>query len=242
MDIPYNGCRPCAVNPLEYEDPSEQDVLKLQEDLAKRLNLLGLKTTALIFKCLEEDAVHRERRAADTFATVTTFIDKRLRVELQALYDEWLRFFVDHLPTMMQVQTFEIAEEMEDEYDPETGELLRSRPRKVKNAIGFQVFAELSRLYYLLQRHKLIQEVYESEIVSLSNTRHDSWIGIYNSFDISAQYEEKEEKDEEVEEKLFLMKQLWEKSLAKAKNLFWALMDLEKVYEKALIEQTLSLW
>lgn len=196
---------------MEYDDPSEKDVLELMEDFSIRINVLGLKTTAHISKCLEEDAVHSEMRTRDPFCILESYMDKRTQVELGALFKDWQIFYVDHYPTMMQIETYEMIDELEDEYDPETGELLRSRPRKVKNALGFQIFAELTRLFYLINRPKLIQEVYESEIVSLANTRHDSWIAIYRSFDISEQYEEKEEKDEEVEEKLDRMQQLWEK-------------------------------
>ena len=213
MDIPYASCRPCAVNPLDYENASEKDVLELQEDLAMRINALGHKTTFYISKCLEEDKVHAEMRDEDPFSILVTFIeeDKRCSIELNALFGEWERFFVDHVPTMLEVQTYELEDELEDEFDQETGELLRTRSRRVKNALGFQVFAELTRLFYLINRKKLIAEVYESEIVSLCNTRHDSWIAIYKSFDITAHYEEKEEKDAEVEERLDQMKLLWEK-------------------------------
>jgi len=213
MEIPYAACRPCNINPLEYENPSEKDVIELQEDLAKRISTLGLKTTSYILLCLEEDQQHRQMRDEDPFFVLETFIehDKKCRVELKALFDEWQRFYIDHIPTMLQVQSYEFEDELEDEFDPETNELLRSRPRKVKNALGFQIFAELCRLFYLMNRRKLIEEIYESEIISLCNTRHDSWIAIYQSFDISDQYEEKEAKDNEVEERLVQMKTLWEK-------------------------------
>jgi len=89
-------------------------------------------------------------------------------------------------------------------------------PRKMKNTLGMHIFFELTRLYGLIHRPKLLEEQDNITFIpieelttdnyvmllSLSRTQHKLWINIVNTFDISELYDAKEDPDKVVEETL----------------------------------------
>lgn len=129
---------------------------------------------------------------------------------LHLLYDEWKDFFLDHLGIMFETHTFQLYDDSEGEEAGDEESLY-----KVRHTFGLQVWVELSRLNYLCQFHikQSVLGAHELEnIISLeSETEHPSWISIVKTFDISGQYEKDEEKDEEVEERHALIREVWRK-------------------------------
>jgi hypothetical protein len=164
--------------------------------LFERITRLGQMTTEYINRTFEEDDAHAAQLKEDEYASKRTFMSEpREREKIQKLFDTWLEYFIIHMEPMREIQIFVID------------------GKKVRTTLGIHVFTELTRLNLLLQRPRLMVDLYEEEMQSLENTHHPSWIQIVESFDITSQYEEKEEKDAEVEHRLLVMKDLWKKPI-----------------------------
>lgn len=167
--------------------------------LFKRITRVGLFTTEHIERCVREDEQH-ERDAQDE----SNFLQKARRTymsepdaqrQVRQVYDAWLEYYVIHMEDMREVREYTI------------------NGRKVRTSLGLHIFTELTRLNYLLERPRLMVDLYEEEMASLEHTRHPSWVSIVNTFDITGQYEEKEDKDEHVESRHEMLKTLWKRPI-----------------------------
>jgi len=158
--------------------------------LFEALTRLGKYTTKLLRQCVEEDEMHQNNpdEPKKTFMTL-----EDIRKEVTCLFEAWMGYFVVHAEAMKETQTF-IME-----------------GKKISTTVGYHLFTELTRLNYLLERPRLMVDLFEEDMQSLDNTHHPSWINIVNSFDITGQYEEKEDKDADVESQLQELKVLWKR-------------------------------
>jgi hypothetical protein len=164
------------------------------KNLFASITRLGQYTTELLQQCLEEDERHFiESEREDNYLRTTFVSEKEVKERTLKLFNAWLEYFVVHTELMHEIQMFVIE------------------GKKVRITLGVHIFTELTRLNYLLERPRLMVDMYEEEMQSLENTHHHSWIEIVNSFDISKQYEEKEDKDAEVESRLVALKTLWKR-------------------------------
>lgn len=166
------------------------------KNLFQNITRLGQYTTDLLKQCLEEDERHEKEREEDDIYLRTTFMsEEEHRTKIQKLFDVWLEYYVTYIESMREVQIFIIE------------------GKKIRITLGVHIFCELTRLNYLLQRPRLMVDMYEEEMPSLEHTEHPSWVTIVNSFDISNQYEEKEDKDTDVETRLAALKSLWSRPI-----------------------------
>lgn len=164
--------------------------------LFERIVCLGKFTTEYITRAFKEDDEHARLTEQDKFAAKHTFVSQPMEnTKLSRLFDAWREYYIIHMESMREIHIFIIE------------------GKKVRTSIGIHVFTELTRLNMLLQRPRLMVSLYEEEMQSLENTHHPSWVQIVNSFDISSQYEEKEDKDVEVEHRLQVLKDLWKKPI-----------------------------
>lgn len=164
--------------------------------LFERIVRLGKLTTDYITRTFEEDEEHVNLLKRNEYAAKRTFMSQpQEKAKLLRLFEAWREYYIIHMEPMREIQIFIID------------------GRKVRTSLGIHVFTELTRLNMLLQRPRLMVDLYEEEMQSLENTHHPSWVQIVNSFDISNQYEEKEDKDAEVEHRLQMMKDLWKKPI-----------------------------
>lgn len=164
--------------------------------LFKAITRLGKYTTKLLRKCVDEDEEYERYKQKNDFmqrARTTFMSDPTFKSNVGKLFDVWMEYFVRYAETMREVQMYLIE------------------GRKIRTTLGTHVFTELTRLNYLLQRPRLMVDLLEEEMQSLDNTHHPSWISIVNSFDITTQYEEKEDKDLDVESRLVIFRGLWKK-------------------------------
>jgi hypothetical protein len=159
--------------------------------LFEALARLGKYTTKLLRQCVDEDEMHQHN--GDDDAKKTFMSSEKIRKEVTSLFEAWMGYFVIHAEAMKETQTFV------------------TDGKKVNTTVGYHLFTELTRLNYLLQRPRLMLDLSEEDMQSLDNTHHPSWINIVNSFDISNQYEEKEDKDMDVETQLQELKVLWKR-------------------------------
>lgn len=163
--------------------------------LYESITRVGVFTTEQITRCLEEDDQHaRDAEVEENFlqkARHTFMQEREWQTRVKRIYDAWLDFYVTHMEDVREVREHMI------------------NGRKVRTTLGLHIFTELTRLNYLLQRPRLMVDLYEEEMMSLNHTLHPSWISIVNTFDITGQYEEKEDKDQEVESRLAMLKTLW---------------------------------
>lgn len=179
------------------------------KDIYYSLAHLGALTTEYLQRCAREDQdyeldVQRMEEDEDDGmffgVTKSTFVDEPEHVSiLQKLFDAWQQFFLEHWEVMHEVHT----RIMEDELEPGT-----NKPRKLRTTFGTNVFAELSRLFYLLQRPIILMEL-PGQHISLDKTKHSLWISVCATFDISSQYGEKEDKDTIVEDANAFLKNMW---------------------------------
>lgn len=170
------------------------DFRSAYKNLFLSITRLGQYTTELLQQCVEEDERHLIESAKEDSYLRTTFVsEKEVREKTLKLFHVWQEYFVIHTELMHETQMFVIE------------------GKKVRITLGVHIFTELTRLNYLLERPRLMVDMYEEEMQSLENTHHPSWIEIVNSFDISKQYEEKEDKDAEVESRLVALKTLWKR-------------------------------
>lgn len=164
----------------------------------ERLDNLSLYTTALLTRCAQEDDEYDAREDQFFFMRDTCVREKT--DQLQRLFDAWQEFFIINIESMKEIRN----DTMSEEIDVET-----ARPRVIRSTMGHSTFTELSRLFYLLNRPRLLIVETDEEKVSLKNTKHPLWVSIVNSFDITADYEDKEEADVVVEARLLKMKAMW---------------------------------
>ena len=110
------------------------------------------------------------------------------------LYRVWLEYFVTHHTSLMEIQDLPVP----------IGRIFT----------GLQIFTELTRLFYL-EQIPLIRMLPDYVPVTLEeDTRNPLWVVVYKSFDISDQYEAKEEKDTNVEDRLVHVKRVWSTDIA----------------------------
>jgi hypothetical protein len=182
---------PFEVNHFE-RDMTFEEAFSIETE---RIENLANYVTTCIKLCGEEDA---------RVVTTTIVSRKQLRDKILKLYDVWLEHLIEHCEPLQEVKDYEI----EDELDSVT-----FKPRRFKHSTGMQVFTELTRLFYLKQRPLLIVGEFEEEMVRLSSMKDDCWVKIVQTFDITDQYVEKEDKDDEVESRYVKMKSIWEKPI-----------------------------
>lgn len=183
------------------------------KELYVRLATLGGVVTEYLQRCAHEDEAYEqdvrqahENNDDDAFFGIvkSTFVGERQHVKaLETLYDAWFSFFLEHWEVMHEVQIRVI----EDECEPGT-----NKPRKIRTTLGTSVFTELLRITFLLQRPAVVMEI-ENEHVRLSTTKNPLWIRMEQTFDISNQYEEKEDRDTIVEDRLQLLRSMWERPI-----------------------------
>lgn len=167
----------------------------------ERLNALGEFTSELLSKCAEEDEQHQIDNPFFNFQS--TFVAEAHYVStFKTLFEAWREYYIVHIETMKEIRN----ETLTQQIDPNT-----LKPRKLKMTVGHSVFTEISRLFFLIHRPRLLIAQFEEEMISLKNTQHPMWISIVNSFDISDQYEKKEDKDVDVETRLIRMRAMWQK-------------------------------
>jgi hypothetical protein len=166
------------------------------KNLFSSITRLGQYTTELLTECVEEDDRHaRGQKEEDSYLKVTFMSEKENQEKITKLFSVWLEYYVTYIESMRETQTFIIE------------------GKKVRTTLGVHIFTELTRLNYLLQRPRLMVDMYEEEMPSLEHTQHPSWVTIVNSFDITNQYEEKEGKDADVESRLETLKSLWSRPI-----------------------------
>lgn len=183
------------------------------KSLFERIAYLGGTTTEYLKRCAQEDTAYDsdvsralDAGEADAFFGITkvTFVGEEAHVKcLRKLFDAWFVFFLEHWEVMHDVNSWTI----EDEFQAGT-----NKPLKIRTTIGTSVFTELTRLFYLLHRPQIVMEMAQ-EHVTLSALQHDLWISIERTFDISNQYQEKEDRDQTVESRLLLLRQMWERPI-----------------------------
>lgn len=161
----------------------------------ERINALGKYTTQKIARCVEED----ESSPEDSLNTYLS--DPREQREIRHLFETWRNHYIVYLEDMQEIRHVTTAE-----LDPET-----LKRRKLKDSHGLHVFMEITRLFALLNYPRILLGL-EDE-VALENMEHPLWVSIASSFDISAQYEAKEERDEEVEERYARLRVMWSKPI-----------------------------
>lgn len=157
---------------------------------------LGVHNYELLKQCAEEDERHeKEMQEEDNYLRTTFVSEVEQQQSLRKLYSVWLEYFVTYTESMREVQMYIMD------------------GKKIKTTLGLHVFTELTRLNYLINRPRLMVDMYEEEMQSLEKTRHPFWIVAASSFDISGQYEEKEDKDADVESRLLIWKALWSRPI-----------------------------
>ncbi len=165
---------------------------------AERIENLSKFVTTCLRLCASEDEKWQQERVL----VRTSIVSKvEIKTKIQKLYDIWLEHLVEYYVALHEIKDYE----MEDELDPVT-----FKPRRFKHATAMQIFTELTRLFYLKERPMLL---FEDESARLCDMKDLSWVKIVRSFDITDQYEEKEDKDDEVETKLTQIKAMWEKPI-----------------------------
>jgi hypothetical protein len=157
---------------------------------ADRLTALSNITTSL----LRETQAEEERYAAaldeagDELpeAPRTIVGTPRVRAMIRRLYDAWLRFYVERIELMRQIDILVLHETEED-----------GRRKTLRTSPGLDVFYEILRLYYLQHYPALLVErdnldnfdISElrcdnyATLTSLKRTRHPCWVNIVNSYE-----------------------------------------------------------
>lgn len=190
-----------------YEIDHLDDTIHHTTEFARfyeRIDNLGKFTTKCLNRCVEEDESF-EKKQADFFQFKESFVSKpAMQEKLTKLYNVWSEFYIINIESMKEIRNDTLTQTI----DPET-----LKARKLRLTAGHHVFTEISRLFYLIQRPRLLAEELDAERISLKNTKHNMWISILNSFDITDQYEEKEDKDVEVETLQAQMHAMWGKPI-----------------------------
>jgi len=192
-----NELMPFEVNHFD-SDTSYQKAFNVE---AKKIRNLADFTTFYIQQCTQEDTKWEETKEKNK---ITCVAESKIRKKIDRLYKIWVEHLVEYFEPLFEIKDYEI----DDEFDPIT-----FKPRRFKHCTGMQIFVELTRLFYLKQRPVLLIDFFPEEMLRLSMMQNTIWVQIVQTFDISKQYKEKEEKDDDVEKRLLLMKQLWEKPI-----------------------------
>ena len=171
---------------------------------AERVQNLANYVTTCVRLCGDEDA--KFERENNNGGIRNTIISRpQIRTQICKLFDIWMEHLIEYCEPLQEVKDYE----MEEELDPVT-----FKPRRFKHSSGMQVFTELTRLFYLKERPMLLMEIdFPEEMLRLSMMKDTSWVKIVQTFDISDQYEAKEDKDDEVESRLVVIKAMWEKPI-----------------------------
>ncbi len=168
-----------------------------------RINNVGILTTEYLELCAEEDYIYERQNNNDDDNEMfqTTFMAEQAHQKLvRNLYDKWSEELIATGESMKEIK--EHIETFEEDNTVKT--------RKIRLTLGLHVFTEVTRLHYLINRPRIVmQDVEELEANALVNTKHPIWIEIYKSFDISEQYQKKEDKDKIVEETREQINLLW---------------------------------
>lgn len=168
-----------------------------------RINNLGTLTTEYLNLCADEDYLYEKQvdETGDNDLLRTTFMSSvEHQKQLRSLYEKWAEELIATGEEMTEIRENVTTYEEDNEV----------KTRKIRGTHGLHVFTEVTRLFYLINRPRLIfQEEDERERQTLANTRHPLWIEIYRSFDITTQYQAKEDKDKIVEDTREQIKKLW---------------------------------
>lgn len=187
---------PPSDNMEEQEDMRRQTFMK---EIHIKVNNLGNLTSDLFQQCMDEDEENAASSLNDDDLVLVSFIEDQEYIDLlDVLYNRWCLFYITKYQQMSEIETLTMVGELE----PGT-----NKDRKVKASLGINVFTEITRLYTLRSKSR----IGANQFVSLNdNTLHKSWISIARSFDISEQYEPKEDKDINVETRLARIRSIWD--------------------------------
>lgn len=174
--------------------------------LHDRIKALGLLTTEYLVRCAAEEPEENSEEEDDDDQEYVSFMAAPAeQARIGRLYEAWREYFITNIESMREIH----QRAPPNEVDVHTG-----RARKIRNTLGTYVFTEVSRLHYLLARPRALVWEFPEERLSLASLTDPLWVEIGRSFDISDQYEEKEDRDDEVEEGLVKMRALWQSPIA----------------------------
>lgn len=224
---------PSDINFFDNENTPECTIMK---HILLKLIHCGAIVTKYITQCAEEDAVRLSNENVENaffMPDIDTLVDQEEhRSLINQLFVAWKLFFLEHQPLMHEVHT----KLLEDELVPGT-----NKPRKLRTTLGTSVFAEITRLFYLLHRPTILMEL-EVEHIALCVLQHPLWVSISTTFDISSQYEDKEKPDGIVESGLQLLRTMWERSIVNYKQsecvmlTFFLTQQLDQLRQECLDE------
>ncbi len=194
----------------------------------ERIQSLGRLTTDYWRRCMIEDEqfnakIDRAEEAAVAMdeSPVTFVSSSSVQARLNELFQAWQLNLIGNMESMREIRHYslKVVHFGEDEH---------GHPKKLKNTLGMHVFFEMTRLFGLMNRPRLLEEMdtiatipaehlapkdnYDM-LMSLSDTKHPIWISIFGTYDISALYKEKEAKDDEVEAALVKIKSMWSRPI-----------------------------
>lgn len=223
---------PSDINFFDNEQTPECTIMK---HILLKLIHCGAIVTKYILQCTQEDNIRLAKEKEDNLFMLDrdTFVEREEHcLVLNQLFVAWKLFFLEHQALMHEVHT----RLLEDELIPGT-----NKPRKLRTTLGTSVFTEITRLFYLLHRPTILMEL-ESEHIALCILEHPLWVSISTTFDISAQYEDKEKKDGIVESGLELLRSMWERSIVDYKQsecvmlTFFLTQQLDQLRQECLDE------
>jgi hypothetical protein len=213
-----------SVLPYEYDFFNDGENFRtVYKKTFANIDKLGRYTTMLLQKLVEEDErfqtrVDEAEENEQVFdERATTFLsDGHLQMTLRELFHRWQEHMITDMESMRELRHYVVP-------------LAGGKTDSIKDAHGSHIFLELTRLNYLLHYPQLLDEqenlaMYEESelstehymmLHSLERTKHDSWIAIRDSFDISELYGDKEDPDEEVEEQRRDILQMWQSPILK---------------------------
>lgn len=150
---------------------------------------------------------------------------QQLAYSQQTDLSKWLEFYVQHSVRLDVIRQTKLN----------TG-------RVVRYTLTMHLFTELIRLFMfsLLPGHLADPTIEETQ--TLSNMEHPLWVQISETFDITKQYEEKEDKDVDVEETCSVIKTLWTRPVAQYTLresmliLFFLIQQLDVVPQSCVVE------
>lgn len=200
---------------------------------AERIENVSKFVSICVQICMSEDLKWEQQQSSDYVVKTSMVSNPKYKNKINKLYQVWLEHLIENFVSLMEIRDYE----MKDELDPIT-----FKPRRFKHCVGMQIFTELTRLFYLKERPLLL---YPDEEVCLSNMKDVSWVKIIRSFDITDQYEEKEDKDDDVETRLAQLKEMWEKPILQYNQseiltiILFLVQQLNEVKEECLEEYKL---
>lgn len=216
----------CMPFELDFFDESENFRTQFRR-IFERIQNVGRLTTDYWRRCLIEDETFNakvdaaEEQGVAMEETPYSFVATgRVQARLTELFEAWQLTLIGNMESMREIRHYslKVAHFGEDEH---------GHPKKLKNTLGMHVFFEMTRIFGLINRPRLLEELdtiattpldaldkenYDM-FLSLSQTKHPIWISIFGTFDISAMYKEKEAKDDDVEAVLLKIKGMWSKPI-----------------------------